>query len=485
MSALSELKPGHLWKHFDEILKIPHGSGHEKALGEYIIAQARKNNLSVKKDKAGNVIVNKPATAGLENAPGVILQGHQDMVWEKNSDIAHDFLKEAIKPVIRDGCVYASGTTLGADNGIGVSAALAVMEDEALAHGPLEFLFTTEEETGLTGARTIAAGSLKGKYLLNLDSEEEGAFTIGCAGGADSDVALLLARKASKVKTAFRLKISGLKGGHSGLNINEGRGNAIKLLARVLWQAQAKFPLALVRMEGGNKHNAIPREAVADFIAEPARIKSLSIFLQAAGDKIRAEYKTIEPELRFALDPIELGKKDVPLTAKCQKTLLDFLLGCPHGVTAMHAEIAGLVETSTNLAILRTLKDKASILCSSRSSVTSALEALRNVIKAVAELAGAKVKQPEGYPGWKPDLQSPLLKTMKAVHAQVTGKEPRVIAVHAGLECGLIGEKFPGLDMISLGPEIQYPHSPDERVKIDSVEHFWTLLTTALRELAR
>jgi dipeptidase D len=238
-------------------------------------------------------------------------------------------------------------------------------------------------------------------------------------------------------------------------------------------------------MEGGNKHNAIPREAWAEFVVEPAKIKSLSAFLQDAGDKIRAEYKVVEPDLKFALDPIEPGKKDIPLAAKSQKILLDFLLGCPHGVTAMHAEIAGLVETSTNLAILRTLKNKASILCSSRSSVASALEALRNVIKAVTDLAAAKIKQPEGYPGWRPNLQSPLLKMMKAVHAQVTGKEPQVIAVHAGLECGLIGERFPGLDMISLGPEIQYPHSPAERVKIDSVDHFWTLLTTALRELAR
>jgi dipeptidase D len=484
MSALSELKPNHLWKHFDELLKIPHGSGHEKALGEYIVAQAKKLGLPCKKDKAGNIIVSQPASAGLEKAPGVILQGHQDMVWEKNSDTAHDFLKDPIKPVIRDGWVYATGTTLGSDNGIGVCAALAVMEDATLVHGPLEFLFTTEEETGLTGARSLEPGSLKGKYLLNLDSEEEGAFTIGCAGGADSDIALPLARKASKIKTAFRLKISGLKGGHSGLNINEGRGNAIKLLVRVLWQAQAKFPLALVKMEGGNKHNAIPREAWAEFVVEPAKIKNLSIFLQAAGDKIRAEYKTIEPDLKFALDPIEPGKKDLPLTAKSQKTLLDLLLGCPHGVVSMHAEIAGLVETSTNLAILRTLKDKAAILCSSRSSVASALEALRNVILAVTRLAGAKAKQPEGYPGWMPNLQSPLLKTMKAVHARVTGKEPRVIAVHAGLECGLFGEKFPGLDMISLGPEIQYPHSPDERVKIDSVEHFWTFLTTAIKELA-
>jgi len=237
-------------------------------------------------------------------------------------------------------------------------------------------------------------------------------------------------------------------------------------------------------MEGGNKHNAIPREAWADFIIEPSKIKVFSAFLQAAGDKIKAEFQTVEPGLKLSFDPIEPGAKDLPLTPKSQKALLDFLLSCPHGVTAMHAEIPGLVETSTNLAILRTTKDKAQILCSSRSSVGSALEALRNVIKALCDISGAKVKQPDGYPGWKPNLQSPLLQTMKAVHLNVTGKEAQIIAVHAGLECGLIGEKYPGMDMISLGPMLQYPHSPDERVQISSVENFWTLLLASLVALA-
>jgi dipeptidase D len=482
--SLAGLKPPALWKHFEAFLKIPHGSGHEKAIADYVLAQAKALKLSAKKDASGNVVIRKPASAGKEAAPGVILQGHLDMVWEKNSDVVHDFFKDPIEPVIRDGWITASGTTLGADNGIGVAAALAVLGDESLVHGPLECLFTSEEETGLTGARGIEPTSLKGKYLLNLDSEEEGAFTIGCAGGADSSITLPLARKAVKTKTAFRLMLSGLKGGHSGLNIAEGRGNALKLLARILWQVQAEFPFAVYRMEGGNKHNAIPREAWADLLIEPTKIKAFSAFLQTAGDKIKAEYQTVEPGLKLSLEPIEPGTKDIPLTPKSQKVLLDFLMTCPHGVMSMHAEIPGLVETSTNMAILRTAKDKAQILCSSRSSVASALDALRNVLKALADLSGAKIKQPAGYPGWKPNLQSPLLQTMKAVHRNVTGKEAQIIAVHAGLECGLIGEKFPDMDMISLGPMLQYPHSPDERVQISSVENFWTLLLASLQALS-
>ena len=482
--VLSALKPQSLWKHFEEICRIPHGSGHEKALADYVLAWAKALKFSAKKDAVGNIIVGKPASPGKESAPGVILQGHLDMVWEKNSDVVHDFLKDPIKPVVRDGWVYASGTTLGADNGVGVAAAMAIFEDSALVHGPLEALFTIEEETGLTGAQGISNSVLKGKYLLNLDSEEEGAFTIGCAGGADSDFNLPLARKAVKTKTAFRLMVSGLRGGHSGINIHEGRANAVKILARILGQAQAKFAFALFRMEGGNKHNAIPREAWADLFLEPAKIKAFSSFLQAAGDQIKAEYHVVEPGMKLAFGPVEPGSKDVPLTPKSQKTLLDFLVCCPHGVVSMNAEIPGLVETSNNLAVLRTGKDKARILCSSRSSVGSALEAFRSGLKSLADICGAKVKQPVGYPGWTPDLRSPLLKKMKAVHLAVTGKEPAVLAIHAGLECGLIGKKYPDMEMISLGPTLQYPHSPDERVEIASVEKFLKLLIASIEALA-
>jgi len=482
-SALTELKPQLLWKHFEQILAIPHCSGHEQNLADYILAQAKRLNLFAKKDKTGNVLVQKNAAAGRENAEPVILQGHLDMVCEKNSDVVHDFSKDPIVPEIREGWVYAKGTTLGSDNGIGVASALAVMEDAQLVHGPLEFLFTIDEETGLTGARRIEPGFLKGKKLINLDSEEEGTFTIGCAGGADSEINFALKRKRAKLKQAYRLKIFGLRGGHSGLDINQGRGNAIKLLARVLWQAKGIFSLELIRVEGGNKRNAIPREAWADFLFDPAKFNRLASFIQNALEQIRVEYRAVEKDFQYSLESVD-RKADEPLTAACQDTLINFLFTCPHGVLSMHPEMAGLVETSTNLAIVHCARSRAQIVCSSRSSVASALVATRNLLKALVQLAGGKIKQPEGYPGWAPNLQSALLKTLKDVYLRVFGRETRIVAVHAGLECGIIGERFPGMDMISFGPTIEHPHSPEERVQIASVESYWQFLTAALQSLS-
>ncbi|MDP2915760.1 MAG: aminoacyl-histidine dipeptidase [Candidatus Aminicenantes bacterium] len=482
-NALSGLKPAHLWKHFEQILRIPHCSGCEKGLADYIGAQAKGLGLSWKKDKAGNVIVRRPASPGHENAETVIFQGHLDMVCEKNSDIKHDFGKDPIEAEIKNGWIHARGTTLGADNGIGAAACLAIMEDASLVHGPLEFLFTVDEETGLNGARGLEPGALKGKNLINLDSEEEGTFTIGCAGGAESEITFPIKRKTSRMKTAYRLKIGGLRGGHSGLDINQGRANALKLMARILWQAGPKFPLELIRIEGGNKHNAIPREAWADFLMDPAKMKSFKAFLEKSAADIKAEYGSVEKEFGYALDELKLKKND-PMTGASQAGLIEFLLACPHGVLRMHPEIAGLVETSTNLAILRCGKAAAAITCSSRSSVGPALEAARAMLRALVELSGAKAKQPAGYPGWAPDLSSKLLATLKNVHQKVFGKEARIVAVHAGLECGIIGEKFPGMDMISFGPTITHPHSPEEGVEIASVENFWKLLTATMQELA-
>ena len=476
-------KPALLWKHFAKILTIPHGSGNEKALAEYIISVAKQAGLAWKKDAVGCVLVTKPASAGRDKAPGVILQGHMDMVNEKNSDVRHDFNKDPIEAELKNGWVQAKGTTLGSDNGIGVAAGLAVMEDKTLNHGPLEFLFTVDEERGLTGATKIEPGFLKGTRLLNLDSEEEGAFTIGCAGGADTELTLPLKRKKARAKTQlYILKIFGLRGGHSGLDINQGRGNAIKIAARLLWQAQQKFAFDLVRMEGGNKRNAIPRETWAEVLVSPADAGALDAFLAEAFAKVKAEYKTVEKDLQYAFDK-KKGTPD-PLTPASQKALLNFLLALPHGVTAMHQEIAGLVETSTNLAIVSLKKGQAQMVCSSRSSVGSALEALRDSIKAVADLAQAKAKQPSGYPGWTPNLKSPLLETLKGVHVKVFNKEASVAALHAGLECGIIGEKFPGMDMISFGPTIQHPHSPEERLEVHSVENFWKFLTASLEALS-
>ncbi len=482
-SIFEGLKPSLLWKHFGEILKIPRCSGNEKALGDYVLSVAKRLNLTAKRDKAGNVVVRKKAAPGHEQAETVVLQGHMDMVCEKNSDIVHDFSKDAIKAEIRGEWVQAKGTTLGSDNGIGLAASLAIMEDAGLVHGPLEFLFTVDEETGLTGARKIEREFLKGKKLLNLDSEEEGAFTIGCAGGADSEIALPLQKKKARSGDLYRLKIFGLRGGHSGLDINQGRGNAIKLLARLLWQAMKKFSFALIRIEGGNKRNAIPREAWADLLLDPKQKKQLLAFFQKAFEKIQFEYKAVEKEAKFSFENL-VGEKEYPLTKESQATLINFLLTLPHGVIAMHPEMKELVETSTNLAIVHSSGRLAQIICSSRSSIASALDATRDSIAGLCELVGAKVIQPQGYPGWTPNLESSLLKILKNVYQKTFQKEPEVGAVHAGLECGIIGEKFPGMDMISFGPTIKHPHSPEEKVHIPSVEKFWTFLTAVLSKVA-
>jgi dipeptidase D len=364
-----------------------------------------------------------------------------------------------------------------------VATALALMEEDSVAHGPLEFLFTVDEETGLTGARYVEPGSLKGKYLINVDSEEEGTFTIGCAGGADSEIALPLKRKKSRTRNAYRLKIGGLRGGHSGLDINQGRANALKLLAGVLVQAGPRFPLEIVRIEGGNKRNAIPREARAEFHLDASKGDAFKDFLRGAADRIRAEFGSVEKDFEYSLEELDRGKED-PLAGRSQQLLLNFLLACPHGVLRMHPDIPDLVESSTNLALIHCTKTRAEIICSSRSSVGPALEAVRRMIRSFAALGGASIRQPQGYPGWAPNLQSPLLQKLKEVHRKVVGRDVKVVAVHAGLECGLFGEKFPGLDMISMGPTITHPHSPDEGAEIKSVENFWTLLTAALEDLA-
>jgi dipeptidase D len=481
--TLTSLKPALLWKYFSRILTIPHGSGNERALGDYIVSVGKELGLTSKRDKVGNVVVSKPARPGREQAPGVILQGHMDMVNEKNSDIVHDFLKDPIKAEIKGDWVEAQGTTLGSDNGIGVAAALAVMEDQTIVHGPLEFLFTVDEETGLTGANHLSKGFLKGANLLNLDSEDEGTFTIGCSGGGDSEITLPLARKNRRFKGTYKLRLYGLRGGHSGLDINQGRGNAIRLLVRLLYQACEKFNFDLMRLEGGNKRNAIPREAWATLSLDASSAKKITGFFAAAFAKIRNEYKAVEKEAQLSFEEAP-EEKEKPLTADSQAILLRLLLTLPHGVVSMHPEIAGLVETSSNLAVVRCENTRAQVVCSSRSSVASALAAVRLTIKAQAELAGARIFQEGGYPGWEPNLDSALLKKLREVYSRVFGKEAEIKAVHAGLECGIIGEKYPGMDMVSFGPTIEHPHSPEERVHIGSVERFWIFLAAALLDLA-
>jgi len=481
-SIFEDLKPSLIWKHFEQILKIPHCSGNEKELGDYIISQAKNFNLEWKRDDVGNVVVSKKAAPGMENAPGVILQGHIDMVGEKNSDVEHDFSKDPIQAEKKGDWISAKGTTLGSDNGIGVAAALALMEDDTHVHGPLEFLFTVDEETGLTGATKISPDFLQGKILLNLDSEDEGTFTIGCAGGADSEIKLSLKRKEETEGELFRLKLYGYRGGHSGIDIDQGRGNAIKLIARMLWETDKKATFSLASIEGGNMRNAIPREAWADLYADPAQIDILEASFQESFDNIYNEYKSVEEEAKFTFeksDTIELK----PLTEDSQRIFINLLSTLPHGVISMHQEMKGLVETSTNLAVVHTHPEHVQIISSSRSSVASGLQATRNTIAALCDTIGADLSQPEGYPGWTPNLQSRILQICKDVYNKKFQKEPEIEAIHAGLECGIIGEKFPGMDMISFGPTIEHPHSPEERVHVGSVDIFWDFLTAVLAEL--
>ncbi len=482
--CLAELKPPSLWRYFGDILKIPRCSGEEKAIGDYILEQAKALGLERKRDEVGNIVVSKPAIPGARSQKRVILQAHLDMVCEKNSEVSHDFSKDPIQVELEGDWLKAKGTTLGADNGIGVAAALAVMESRNLIHGPLEFLFTVDEETGLTGANQLQPGFVRGRLLLNLDSEEEGTFTIGCSGGGDSEILFPLYRLEGQTGILIEVKISGLRGGHSGLDIHLGRANAIKALAQLLAIARERLPLGIINIEGGNKRNAIPREAWAHLICDASYYSDVILLFEREFETIKREYRATEPEARISIRQVAQIQEE-PLAPKSARGLINLLLALPHGVLAMHREIPDLVETSSNLAIIKTESRLAKIICSSRSSVQSALDATRSMIRAIAEMAGADLRQSGGYPGWEPNLASPLLQLAQKVYESVFNLKPLLKAVHAGLECGLIAEKFPGMDMISFGPTIKSPHSPEEKVNLSSVEKFWSFLTALLEELAK
>jgi dipeptidase D len=483
MTFVSDFEPKALWAFFDEILTIPRGSKEEEKIREYVVQVAQRLGLEHTVDGTGNVVVKKPASPGKENAASTILQAHLDMVNEKNSDVEHDFSKDAIKPVLEGDYLTADGTTLGSDNGIGVAAMLAIMEAKDLVHGPLEFLFTIDEETGLTGAGGLDPKLLSAKQLLNLDSEEEGALTVGCAGGADTDLRLKLETLPAPSKaTAHKVKLSGMNGGHSGIDIHLQRGNAVQLLARMIHAISHGTPGFLSSIQGGDKHNAIPREAWATVVIPEDQAGEFLVQLGKHFEEVKAEYSVTEPGMEMSIE-------EAPLPSQVWSTdstwrVLRFLVALPHGVVAMSNDIPGLVETSTNLAAVISEGKELKVLMSSRSSVASALGWIRRKIRAIGFLAGAEVNEHDGYPGWKPDLDSRILGVVKSVHERVMGSEPHVEAVHAGLECGIIGEMVPGMDMISFGPQIEFPHSPNERVKVDSVGRFYALLTETLKELA-
>ena len=478
MPGIENLEPKLVWKHFDEIRKIPRCSKHEEKIRDYIVNFAHNQGLKTKVDQVGNVVILKPATAGMQKKPTVILQGHMDMVCEKNSDVTFDFSKDPIQLKITGDLLTANGTTLGADNGIGLAISLALLEDKKVKHGPIEALYTVDEETGLTGAFAMKSDMLTGKIMLNLDSEDFGVITVGCAGGGDSSIELPIQMQTTPGDESLLVKVSGLRGGHSGVDIHEQRGNAIKILTRLLWKASLNHEFFLFDIKGGDKHNAIPREAYAKVSIQQKNKNAFVKDIKAEEKEIYEEIKPIDPNLKVDVTSTEPSKNVLEKTS--QINLLNLLHGLPHGVHQMNYDIKTLVNTSTNLATI-SVKEKAILIgMSSRSPMKSALQDMRDRIKAIAVLAGAKVSEGTPYPGWKPNLQSKILALTKKIFKDMFKAEPKIEAIHAGLECGIIGEKFPGMDMVSIGPTIKNPHSPEEHVSISTVEKFYKYLLKIL-----
>lgn len=477
-----QLRPERLWHYFLEICKIPRPSKKEEKIAAYLNEFAAKYNLQYKIDETGNVLIKKPATPGFEHRRGVILQSHLDMVCEKNSDTLHNFDTDPIIPRIEGNWVKAQGTTLGADDGIGIAAALAILEATDIQHGPLEALFTMDEETGLTGAFALKPGQLEGRILINLDSEDEGQLFIGCAGGKDTVAIMPIETdEVPASHVAFKVALTGLKGGHSGDDINKGLGNAVKLMNRFLWNASQTFEIALADFNAGNLRNALAREAFAVFTVHNDNSESLLAYAATFFNDIKGELLITEPDISFIIEPS--GMPELVLNSALQADLLDALYACPHGVIAMSREIPNFVETSTNLASVKFTDKKISITTSQRSSVESSKKDVADMVASVFYLLQADVTQSDGYPGWKPNPDSDVLRISVETYRRLFAQEPQVLAIHAGLECGLVGAIYPGMDMVSFGPTIKGAHSPDERLDIDSTMKFWELLLEVLKNI--
>lgn len=481
---ITDLQPSAIWHYFYQITQIPRPSKKEGKVLAYLLDFARQHNLEAKQDKAGNIVITKPSTPGKEDIPTVILQSHVDMVCEKNSDVTHDFDNDPIETIIDGDWVKANGTTLGADNGIGVAAQLAILAADDIAHGKIEALFTVDEETGLTGANSLANDTLTGNILINLDTEEEGEIYIGCAGGKGTKAYFKYKEKeVPKDYFWFKVQVKGLRGGHSGSDIDKKLGNANKILVRFLHSiARKKYGMVLSEIGGGNLHNAIPREAhavvgVKEKYKEDIRVK-LNTFLAQVQD----EYKHSDSGINIQLESMQIPSKRI--NRKTTEKLISALYACPHGVIGMSYDIPGLVETSTNLASVKMIDNHIiEVGSSQRSSVESQKEYVVNMVSSVFELAGAKVTHNDGYPAWQPNPESGILKLAEKEYEKLFNKSAKVKAIHAGLECGLFLEKYPHLDMISIGPDMTDVHSPDEKMKISSVGKFWDFLVKILENL--
>ncbi len=480
-SALLDLEPKEVWKHFDVLAATPRASTKEAVARNYVLSRAKELGLESTQDAAGNVVVRKPARPGRENATPTLLQGHLDMVCEKNEGTAHNFDTDPIK-LVRDGdWLKADGTTLGSDNGVGVAAALAVMESTDIAHGPLEFVFTIDEETGLTGAAEFKGGVLKSKYFLNLDNEETGTICIGCAGGVKTIGRRKLAFENATGDSAWRVKVSGLKGGHSGVDIHQGRGNALRILGTTLQRITDKLKAGVASITGGSAQNAIPREAAAIVTVGAKQESELRSLLSACEAEWKADLGEFDTGLQITAE--KAAVPDKVIASDDVKRTVDLLVITPHGVVAMSPDVPGLVQNSTNLAVVSTKDGTAEIITSQRSAIASSRNAVARMVATVFDMAGFEVEQSGNYPGWKPEPGSEIVQKLQSTHEKVFGQPAKLIAMHAGLECGVIGEKYPGMQMASFGPTIVDPHSPNERVQISTVQSFWKYLKAVLEKI--
>jgi dipeptidase D len=481
-SVFSGLQPASVWAHFATLCAEPRASKHEAGLRDRLLQWATGRGLNASVDAAGNLIIRKPATAGREQAPGVVLQAHLDMVCQKNGDSTHDFSRDPIVPEWRDGWLVCDQTTLGADNGIGVALILAVLEDETLEHGPLEALLTVDEEAGMGGARGVAPGILQGRLMLNLDTEEWGEFYLGCAGGLDVNVERSgVAEPVPAGHEVWRITLRGLRGGHSGVDIHEERGNAIKLLVRVLCELAGKFPFRLAELTGGTARNALPREAAAVIALPPGAAEQLAVTLADIEICLLAELRGIDEGLSLS---VAAGEAEALLSPAEQRIWLDSLHAAPHGVRRMSRQLPGVVETSNNLGMVDLHPNGGTCNFMVRSLLDSGGLALADEICSLWALSASIVEKSGHYPGWAPNPGSPLLAVCQAVYRRDFGSESTVKVVHAGLECGIIGAKYPGMDTVSFGPTIRGAHAPGERVEVASVEKCWRLLTAILAALS-
>ena len=482
-TILNGFNPQIVWEYFEEICKIPRASKKEEKIIAYLLEFGKKNNLETLKDETGNILIRKQATKGKENFKWVVMQSHVDMVCEKNNDFQHNFDNDPISIYVDNGWIKAKGTTLGADNGIGVAMQLALLASNDIEHGPIECLFTVDEETGLTGAFNLQSEFLKSNILLNLDSEDETQICIGCAGGKRTLIHINFIKEyVPQGFSGFDINVKGLLGGHSGDDIIKGRGNSVKIINRLLYNAAEQYEIRISKIDAGNLHNAIPREAYASIVV-PDKFKNNFVeFVSKYNEIIKDELKSTDASVEVLASSSGIPNHVIDL--KTQNNLLNSVYACPNGVIAMCADIPGLVETSTNLATIKTLEDKFEIGTSQRSSVESSKEDVGEMVASVFRLINANIEQGEGYPGWKPNVKSEILNITKNCYKKLFDKEPEVIAIHAGLECGVIGEKYPGMDMISVGPTMLGVHSPDEKLNIESVGKFWTLLIEVLKNIS-